>query len=93
MITKTNEEIMRMKADELIALAAELGKLKELIEIHKECGNRGFIKTKSRFLHEVCGVPYAEKKKKLSFAEKLAAAYAASAEKDEIGEKLGFKKK
>lgn len=89
----TNAEIMRMNADELIALAVEKGKLKELIEIQKECGDRGFIKAKSRFLHEICGVPYAEKNKKPSFAEKLAVAYAASAENDEIGEKLGFKKK
>lgn len=93
MITKTNKEMMKMNADELIALAAEMGKLKKLIEIQKECGDRGFIKAKSRFLHDVCGVPYVEKNKKPSFAEKLAAAYAASAENDEIGEKLGFKKK
>lgn len=89
----TNAEIMKMTAPELIAYAVEKGKLKELVEIQKDCGDRGFIKAKSRFLHDVCGVPYAEKKKKPSFAEMLAAAYAASAENDEIGEKLGFKKK
>lgn len=89
----TNAEIMKMNGPELIAYAAEIGKLKELVEIQKECGNRGFIRTKARFFHEVCGVPYAEKKKKPTFAEMLAAAYAASVENDEIGEKLGFKKK
>ena len=93
MLNKTNEEIRKMNTDELIALAAEMGKLKELVEIQKDCGDRGFIKAKSRFLHEICGVPYVEKNKKPSFAEKLAAAYAASAENDAIGEKLGFKKK
>ena len=89
----TNAEIMKMTAPELIAYAVEKGKLKELVEIQKDCGDRGFIKTKARFFHEVCGVPYATKVKKPSFAEMLAAAYAASAENDEIGEKLGFKKK
>lgn len=93
MITKTNEEIKKMNGKELIALAAEMGKLKELVEIQKDCGDRGFIKAKARFFHEVCGVPYATKVKKPSFAEMLAATYAASVENDEIGEKLGFKKK
>ena len=64
----------------------------------------GFFEIKAKFIHEVCGLPYTEKEKELSFkemvlaaiaeeeAKKASAAEELAAEQDEINKKLGFKK-
>ena len=90
----TRRDLMSMSLDKLIELAERLGKLEELSDISVTQERNNFLELKSKFFHEVCGVPYSEKPNRLSYKERIAQAVKerADGKEDAIGKKLGFKK-